>query len=384
VLVLTLSFAQLPNAYSTEPTAPEKAIAFLTDVAGLDMAKYVVTLVYDIVEYPSSLGGLAEESVKYALESNESKIDANYIFRNDTLSYCHLTVLKGSLLYAQPPSENVLDTAKNIFQRYQNYSGTTDRQTMLNMLNTVTEMNTVKTAGNVKLEASGNSESASFKWFYTSNGIDFTRKGMHLKFENGAFTYFFDTWNLYTIGSDSLNVSEEEAISIARETVPKNYSYQVTLWNGTVVDVTGVNVVDEPIRAELLIGAKEPLTLHPYWVVHLYFDKVYLSNFYGWEVSIWADTGEVMGTQPKLFMGDPPSGDDSAVPPADSEPSTSAPEDSPSTSPSDETPLQPEATPTPPAQTENNPQPPTTMYIAVAAAAATIAIVAIALKKKRK
>lgn len=389
-LVLTFSLAQVPKAYSAEWSAPENMLSFLRDVVGLDLAKYNATLVSDRVEYPADLGGLAQEIGKYTLESNESIISITYKFRNNTLSYSELTMLKGSPLYSQPLSANVLDTAKSVMQRYQNYLGASYCQAMRDMLDTVTEVKTMTaTAGNMKFDISGETDSPKFSWIYTSNGIDFTRKGMSLQFENGLLTYFIDNWHLYRIGSDSLNVSAEEAIRIAREAVPKNYSYQVTLWNGTVVDVTGLNPVDEPVRAELLIGSREPLTLYPYWHVHLYFDKVYLSNIYGWNVYVWADTGEVMGFQTKKFMGDLPSEADPSSLDAETEPSTSLPEDSTSTQPPDTPPQQTETTPTPtqsPTQPENTPESPTAIYIAIAATVISIpiAIAAVALKKRRK
>jgi hypothetical protein len=292
-VVLVLPLLQASNAYSAEFSAPEKVLIFLTDVVGLDMTKYDATLMNNRVEYPSALGGLAKESGRYTLESDGSKIDVTYKFRNKTLYYCKINILEGSPFYTQP-SPSVLDSAKGVLQRYQNYVTASYLQVMGNMLETVTELKTItKTSDNMKFKVSTNGDSTDFSWIYTSNGLDFTRKGTYIYFEHGHLTYFMDGWYLYKIGSDSINVSEEEAISIARNAtkyVPKLYG---NVDNETIV--LQPKVAEKPVESELIVGIKETLTLHPLWHIQLYFDKPY-GNYYGVAVDIWADTGEISGT----------------------------------------------------------------------------------------
>ena len=138
--VLALPLLQVSTAYPAELTASEKALTFLKDVVGFDMTKYNATLTHNHVEYnPDYYGGLAQERVDYILESDESTIDVGCLFINKTLVFCNLDVLKGSPLYTQPPT-NVLDAAKSILDRYQNYVGDAYLQVMRNMLDTVTEI----------------------------------------------------------------------------------------------------------------------------------------------------------------------------------------------------------------------------------------------------
>lgn len=164
---------------------------------------------------------------------------------------------------------------------------------MWEMLETVTEIKPMtKSVGNITLKISIGTYTY-IDWIYTSNGIDFERKRIHFSFRNGTFRSFRDDWNHYKIGSDSINVSEEEAISIARnatEDMPKLYG---KVGNETIV--LQPQVAEEPVEAELMVGIKEPLTLYPLWHVQLYFDKLY-GNYYGVAVNIWANTGEISGT----------------------------------------------------------------------------------------
>jgi uncharacterized protein YuzE len=233
VVMLVVSFLPAHNAYSIEPTAPEKTLIFLKDIVRLDLARYNVTLVSNVVEYPDDLGGLAEEHGYYTLESNESKLDVTYTFRNNILYYCNIGSVVGSPLYAQPPSSNVLDTAKSVLERYQTYADASYLQVMRGMLDTVTEVKDMTTTSdNVKLKLSTKGDITQFNWMYTSNGIDFTWKGTSVYFERGHLTFFLDGWYLYKIGSDSINVAEKEATSIARDyakTVPWKLYKETTL-----------------------------------------------------------------------------------------------------------------------------------------------------------
>ena len=216
---------------------------------------------------------------------------------------------------------------------------------------------------------------------------------MVFEFKNGNLRFFADTWDIYKIGKDTLNVTEEKAITIAMDTVPKDYSYQVTYWNGTISNITGLNVANNTVRTELQISrSREPLTLYPYWIVHLYFDQVYPTNFYGWTAYIWADTGEAFKVEPKLFMGDLTSqktqtpsqtSNSNTSPTQPSQPSATQPMPPPQAQ--DSPHLQPQTTATPaPASIEQNPTSSTILYTAATTIAITITITATAAVLKKK
>lgn len=267
----------------------DKALAFLRDVVHLDMTKYYATLVSNTVKYRSDLGGIAEEILKYSLTYNEDKLDATFRFLNKTMYWCKLYVLEGSPFYTQPQPANVLDMAKGLLDRYENYTGALYLQVMRYLLETVDvieEMTT--TSGNVKLKISTEGDNVEIQWIYTFNGIDFQAKSVGFSFDNGFLEMLSDGWYLFKVGSTDVNVSKEEAINIAMECA-KNY-----LWTVNGIEVTDFKILEEPVSAELWPHPREePLALIPYWYVILYLDKVYLGNVNRIAVGLWADTAEV-------------------------------------------------------------------------------------------
>src|SRR4030042_747586 len=387
-LIIAVPLAQVPKAYSAELTGSEKAISFLRDVVGLDMARYNVTLKGGHIDYPYELGGLSEESLNFGLFADESQLSATFLIRNGTLSYCSMDVLKGTPLYDQPQSANVLDTAKTVLQRYQTYSGAPYLQPMREMLDAVTELKTmtattdnitfnIKVTESVKPSTNATYLHTNFKWMDSPNGIYNTWKSMSFSIDENSFS-FRDCWNLFMIGRSSLNVSREDAISMAME-LAKNYTLRMYV-NGSLVDVP-FNITEDPIETHLTMQSREPLTLYPFWHIQLYFDKMYYTAN-GIEVGIWADTGEVIYCQATGIAGD--FGGSSTVPSESSTSSSSThPNASPSESSSKPSSTPPETTPTPPPP-ENNSAPPTATYIAAAATATTIAIAiaTVALKKR--
>lgn len=287
VVVLVILFVQVPSGYSTESTAFEKTFTFLNDVAMLDTAQYNAKLeIYN--SYPVDVDGVVKEEAKYTLTSAESTVNVICRFRSNILVYCEFRSLEGSLLYDQTPPINMLDAAKGLIQRYQNYSGATYLQTMREMLDQVIEMEpTVTTSGNIMLKISKNGAYTYIDWIYTVNDLEVSRNRVHFTFHDGVFESFRDDWNLYEIGSTDLKLSQEEAIRIAREHA-QNYS-----WSVGNITVTDFKILDSPVSAELSMQLKEDNTLCPWWDVRLILDKVYPGMIKSIQVTLWADTGEV-------------------------------------------------------------------------------------------
>jgi len=260
--VLTVSFVQLPTAYSAELTAPEKTLIFLKDVVKIDVTKYNATLVSNWVDYPPHWGGLAQEDVTYDLDGgNESNLYVTCKLREGMLHSCSLEVPKGSPIYAEPQPTNLLDAAKGFLERYQAYSGASYIQEMRNMLDTVdlTEDATI-TSGNIKLTTSNQEiqndptaeaiECTSFEWTYTVNGVDAPQNVVRVTFDQGVFSSFRDDWDLFKIGSTSA-ISQEEAINLAKNAA-EDYTLQIYLGDNTLTDVE-FNLADELARAELFM-----------------------------------------------------------------------------------------------------------------------------------
>ena len=271
-------------------TSPNKVFSFLTDVVHLDMIKYVSDLEGNHVEYRSDLGGIIEEIVKYSLTYEGSKLDVTLRFRDTTLSSYYLQVIEGTPYYSQLQPTNILDSAKALLERYQNYSVASHLAVMRNMLETVNEIgNFETTSGNVKLIISNEANDVKIQFVYTSDNVDFQAKRVELIFDNyGFLKSLSDDWSLFKAGSTEVNISEEEAINIAVE-YAKDYSWTV---NGEVIN--NFTLVEESASAELYPHSRdEPLVLIPYWYVEIYLDREYPDRVDRLAVGLWADTGEV-------------------------------------------------------------------------------------------
>ncbi|MGB9960450.1 MAG: hypothetical protein ACPLKQ_08065 [Candidatus Bathyarchaeales archaeon] len=317
-VVLMLLLLQIPTAYLVESTTGNKVLAFLKDVVGLDITKYDAKQV--TVPVQSDLSDLYETGwIKYTLTSPESKIDILCNFRNNLLVWCKLTVIAGSPLYIQSQPANVIEAAKGIIQRYQIYSGASYIKTMQNMLEQINELKPAAIkSDNVKLNISIEENYAYIKWMYTINNIDVPSKAVSLIFKNGDLYLFRDTWDLYKIGTTEVVISKEEAISIAKKHVQK-YSYTV---DGILI--SNFTILDEQVIATLSMQDRGNYTLYPHWEIRMGLDRVYPGGVTGFQVMLWADTGEVTHITPIGSLGGPElEGEDSSTPSPEPEPEPS-------------------------------------------------------------
>jgi hypothetical protein len=127
----------------------------------------------------------------------------------------------------------------------------------------------------------------------------------------GFLKYFVDTWSLYTVGSTTVNLSKDEAVAIAMQSI-KTFSYKVGSGNETF-EVKDFKVTRAMVTQLLFcssIGSgkargDDALMLYPMWRIGIGLDKFYPGNVYGIYVDIWADTKEVKQIQ-EVFSTLPP------------------------------------------------------------------------------
>ncbi len=144
-----------------------------------------------------------------------------------------------------------------------------------------------------------------YSTYVDANGIKADRKNMVLSYEKGQLKAFLNNWPLYNVvGAPKISAEEARAIAIEAS---KNFSYQVTIANGTVQTVTGFKIATESLGHEEMAylnfndqnvaRGSDPFTLYPAWYVSLGFDKFYPGDVSSMMVVIWADTGEVADVQ---------------------------------------------------------------------------------------
>jgi len=198
VVVSAALFACLPAVQLAETSEADEVLLFLEEVVRIDVAKYDVTLLGTSVTYPEWLDGLAQVTGKYSLESETSKLDVLFKFRNGTLSWCLMRVIEGSPHYTELQSTSIHDLADGFIQRYQDYLGDADLEAMRSLLDVVdvTE-NSTKTVDNLKLTVSVSSFSSCFDWRCTLDGADCG--GVDISFHNGHFYAFGDDRSYYQV-----------------------------------------------------------------------------------------------------------------------------------------------------------------------------------------
>jgi hypothetical protein len=360
-LLVSLSM-QLNVANSAEETAIDtgEVLNFLRDVIGLDMTKYNAILVTKATNYWPMLTGVAQTDGQYRLDSTgfvdsngecgKSILTVTFSFWDNTLISCDIYEnSQGPPLYSKQPATDLKHDASNFLQKYQTYTGDTQTRQMRTLLDTVDiNSNTTKTADNLSIEVKVEYDRTTLSCSNTLNGEGYSR--LRLEFDNGGFSGFYDDRSFYKLGSSEVNISQEEAESIALKNVEP---YQYTNKNGTA----NFNIAEKNIRSRFLfLNRTDHFVVYPCWAVDLPLSEFYASGVSYIEVMLWADSGEVINIE-ALGGGYPY--DEAYLP----------------------------ATPfTENTESDNNGAVPSEMYIVAACVAITVSItgIAVALKKKSK
>ena len=292
-----LEKAQQQNQQIISWESAERALTIIRDVAQIDTTKYQTTLLRDSVENRSDLGNVVEELLQYLLTASESKIDLVLRFRNDHFSLFQLSLIEGILpfapIYVQPPSTNIMETARKIIDRYHSVSSAPYLQEMSILLASANSINEEQTLGNTKLKVTSYGDNTEILLMYTQNGFDYPAKNIRLTFYKNLLQELSDDWFLYTVNNPQINISSDDAIQIARNTA-KTFT-----WTADGQQITNFNVLAEPVSAIYFAHTRtaDSLTLVPYWFVTLYLDQEYPGGVNSITVGVWADNGEVANIQ---------------------------------------------------------------------------------------
>jgi hypothetical protein len=402
LLILAVPLIQTSRAETLNSTAKDKMPAFLSEVIGLDLTKYNITNEGYGSTYPLNYGGtVKEENIYLELVSSDGGMHVNGFFVNGFIDGIFLyPPTNGSLTYAQRPSTNAVDEARNLLQRYKTFAknygfDTSHIDSALTMLSNVTVTSSssarlytfnnmtgfvpsVTTLGNMKLETTQTTTQTGIKWIYTDRGVDMPHKCLAIDFGVDVLL-FADSWNLYKVGCLSA-ISEEEALSIGRAAaVAKNYNLTLIGENNTAITLklsaTAYTVTLNMIPRQIYHITKEdnsvsggnatrdPLALYPLWEMVFYFSNsgTPIGSPVGIAVGVWGDTKEIAYITPYGYLGG--SGGNPTTP---TTPST--------------TPLETSS------ESESSENPPLKAYLIGGMAAITIAVAvaAVALKKRSK
>jgi hypothetical protein len=284
IMLVQLGQPSVVHADAPMPSLLEsKALACLTNVYPVDLKHYNITLssCYTLPSAPSDT--YMTQAVDYQLDSSDSTLLANFLFRDDVLYSCNLRVLAGSVAAAQPLT-NVTDAAIDFLEKYHAYSGA-DSTELIHILSVFDETKSANmTLGDLSLGVShlvipNAANDTSFVWNYIFNGTD--NAPVSISFDKGAFYSFMDFRQFYTVGS-------AKAISAAMKYI-ENYSY--TAPDGA--QISRFNVIENGTVAQFFSSSRNGSALYPCWNVTLNLNQTYPGGVNALLVEVWADSGEV-------------------------------------------------------------------------------------------
>ncbi len=324
VLLISSVYAILtPSAQAAEPTLEEKASSILGNVLNLNLAKYTPTV--KVGPQDSYMGIVPEDNIRYILENDGSKVDALCSFTNGNLRMMYMLENQGSPVITKLAEKqfefgkgnlyviDILETAKSFLVDYRSQTGNSFYGQLSSMLDNIDDdKNLTKTAGNVKLDVNITGDTTIYKWTYIFNGLEAPDKCIALGYKSGFLQYFIDNWDLYRIGSTTVNISEKEAIDIAMEQA-KGFAWNMGSDNNSA-KIMGFKVTNAMVlqtvftsstNTDILRGS-DPLMLYPVRHVWVSLDKFYPGNVYGIEVYVWADSGAICYMHERISTIDPP------------------------------------------------------------------------------
>lgn len=313
---------QIANAGDSEKDA--KLRSFLSDVVGINLAAYDVTV---IPPNSSSSSNVQIVSLNLSSHTGGGGMMAYGFFTNGYMEIIELRgPAQGSISYLVQPSPDALEESKNVLQRYKQFieaygidTGYVSRA--LALINNVTSTaspaepsnfnsfadfpNITARSENMTMRATGNR----LKFFFEANQLEFETKSFSLAFELNTFR-FSDTWDLYEIGSVNC-IPKEEATQIGLNSAK---ACKITLKDGTLATAevrpnpTNVHLAMVP-RSEsgngtsgAKLSVQAPMILFPQWQLIFALTSEQKSRInseqvspqvVGVSVKIWGDTKEV-------------------------------------------------------------------------------------------
>ena len=330
-LMMALIFSAAVGAhynvgYATEsPADLEEVIVFLKDVLQIDTAKYETTLIVSGTEYWPELGGIAQTTGQYSLDSTgqggTSLLTVSFTFWNEELIACSFyEESQGPPLYIEQPKTDLMDAVSGFLQRYQTYTGDSQLSQMRSLLDTIEAIsNTTKTVDTLSLKIHVEGHRTDFAWSNTVNEPEFNGtgySGLHIGFRDGHFSDFKDDRKFYKLGSSEVNISREEAVEIAVKRL-ENYSY---MFNGEDISDFNVNKEFYISRPHFMNRTGDPMELYPCWIIELGLDKYYPGNVASIQVWLWADSGEAFHCQAMSYGISYPTPDQTPSPTPSPEP----------------------------------------------------------------
>jgi hypothetical protein len=298
-LLLILPFASQTCSAQATPRLQNKALLFLTEVIGVDMSNYKISL-YD------NSSGQGHDHLFYKLDPAKETFfvvggNVGFNFYNDSVGSCSFNPGTINQPYLHPRTDRFNDTLA-IMQRYYAWTNDTQVQQMIDLMKKVgSEKNLLEVSGNLSLRISINPSLAEYRFSNYLNRVEYT--GVTVSMGNYSGDVFFDDYRVWQkIGNTSINITEDQAISIAEDAV-KGYSYDHTFGNGTIVPISNLNVTGV-YRTGLSSSLRDDSTLYPLYNIELNVTGL-PSKFVGIGVFVWANDGTIQSIYQYIYPSSP-------------------------------------------------------------------------------
>jgi hypothetical protein len=119
---------------------------------------------------------------------------------------------------------NTVKMAENFLTNYHDYTNNPTFETLKATLNNIANAkNETIQSQTTQLDIQVTGDYTTFKWIYKNNGVIAPSKFVGLGFNNGFLSYFVDNWDLYSIGSSKVIVSENSAKTMALQAAQAHF-----------------------------------------------------------------------------------------------------------------------------------------------------------------
>ena len=289
-LILCGPMGALSTVHS-EPNPNEletRVLDCLTTVYPLNLTHYNITLGTLCTLSPAPPDTFFTQSVGYNLNSPDSNLVADFMFKDGHLYQLSLSIINGSVA-TERTYDNLTDAARDFLLKYQVFSGaySTDLIQLLDQYDDEGKSPPIPygrspliTLGNISFWVShfevptSGTLSTHYNWLYSLNGADDT--AVSVSFANNTFSSFSDWRQIYYVDSnEAINVAADYAVTAATQGQINNAD------------------IDRSSSVAEFHPMSQNGTLKPCWNVTLELNRTYPGGVSTLQMNVWADTGEV-------------------------------------------------------------------------------------------
>jgi hypothetical protein len=300
LIALIFAFALLLAAQAAYSKSDNETLAseFLEEVAGVKMSAYtVISFDASRARMPDSVH--YQTDMKIVLGNSNCKFEVLITYVDGRFWSYRLDMLQGELAN-ETSTDGCLTGASRAVTEYQTRFNASYCNGFTQMIPTTlqaqeftAEKDSIILDINRGSDTAKPAENVYLSWSEKINGrfITPTRSVTMDVSKTGIVTRLVDNMAVYQIASNSVNLAEQEAITLASQYV-KAYANR----NGQTVKTINATL---DFASDITSTRGDRFLLYPRWTILATFDKTNSENVFGYDVMIWADTGAIYHQSPQ-------------------------------------------------------------------------------------